>query len=183
MEIMEKTKFMFKHDFQMTNLRRTSFRSSLIRVFTVCYSIYTILTRGGALVWWLGHRIPEREVGGSILTQVTVLCPWARHIYLPKVLVIPRKQWLCPNMTEKLFTGTLRIKSTNQPFWQNFRRFDLFAWILGRLQQSFMAPKNLGTLHDITEEQLVAYSMKLVRVYSLINSLCTFAWPYFSVHV
>ena len=29
-----------------------------------------------------------------------------------KVLVIPRKQWLRPNMTEKVFTGTLRI---NQP--------------------------------------------------------------------
>ena len=39
----------------------------------------------------------------------TVLCPSARHIYSPKVLVIPRKRWLCPNMTEKLFTGTLRI--------------------------------------------------------------------------
>ena len=42
----------------------------------------------------------------------TVLCPWARHIYFPKVLVIPRKRWLRPNMMEKLFTGTLRI---NQP--------------------------------------------------------------------
>ena len=38
----------------------------------------------------------------------TVLC----HIYSPKVLVIRRKRWLRPNMTEKLFTGTLRI---NQP--------------------------------------------------------------------
>ena len=28
----------------------------------------------------------------------------------PKVLVIPRKRWLHPNMTEKLFTGTLSIK-------------------------------------------------------------------------
>ena len=28
----------------------------------------------------------------------------------PKVLAIPRKWWLRPNMTEKLFTGTLRIK-------------------------------------------------------------------------
>ena len=42
----------------------------------------------------------------------TVLCPWARHIYSQKVLVIPRKRWLRPNMTEKLFTGTLEI---NQP--------------------------------------------------------------------
>ena len=39
----------------------------------------------------------------------TVLCPLARRIYSPKVLVIPRKRWLRPNITEKLFTGTLRI--------------------------------------------------------------------------
>ena len=33
-----------------------------------------------------------------------------------KVLVIPRKRWLRPNMTEKLFIGTLRINQpTNQP--------------------------------------------------------------------
>ena len=34
-----------------------------------------------------------------------------------KVLVIPRKRWLRPNMTEKLFTGTLRI---NQPTNSSF---------------------------------------------------------------
>ena len=50
-----------------------------------------ILLFAGALAWWLGRRIPEREVGGSILTRVSVLCLWARHIYLPKVLVIPWK--------------------------------------------------------------------------------------------
>ena len=46
----------------------------------------------------------------------TVLCPRARRISSPKVLVIPRKRWPRPNMTEKLFTGTLRINQpTNQP--------------------------------------------------------------------
>ena len=30
------------------------------------------------------RRTPEREVGGSILTQVAVLCPLAGYIYLPK---------------------------------------------------------------------------------------------------
>ena len=29
-----------------------------------------------------------------------------------KVLVIPRKWWLCPYMTEKLFTGTLSLNKT-----------------------------------------------------------------------
>ena len=45
----------------------------------------------------------------------TVLCLCARHIYSPNVLVIPRKRWLRSNITEKLLTGTLRIKQTNQP--------------------------------------------------------------------
>ena len=44
---------------------------------------------------------------GSILGRVGVLFPWARDIYSPKVLVIPRNRWLRLNMTEKLFTGTL----------------------------------------------------------------------------
>ena len=34
------------------------------------------------------------------------------YIYPPKVLVIPRKRWLRPNMAEKLFTGTLSFKQT-----------------------------------------------------------------------
>ena len=38
-------------------------------------------------------------------------CVLEQDIFTPKkVLVIPRKRWLCPNMTEKLFTGTLSIK-------------------------------------------------------------------------
>ena len=38
------------------------------------------------------------------------------HLLPQKVLVIPRKRWIRPNMTEKLFTGTLRINQpTNQP--------------------------------------------------------------------
>ena len=44
---------------------------------------------------------------GSIVGRVGVLFPWARDIYSPKVLVIPRNRWLRLNMTEKLFTGTL----------------------------------------------------------------------------
>ena len=42
-----------------------------------------------------------------------------------KVLVIPRKRWLRPNMTEKLFTGTLRI---NQP--TNHFGFKSGIWLL-----------------------------------------------------
>ena len=58
---------------------------------------------------WLVCQTPEREVGGSIPTSA-VLC----HILCPKVLVIPKKRWLCPDMTEKLFTGTLSNNETKR---------------------------------------------------------------------
>ena len=64
-------------------------------------------------------QTPEREVGGLILTRVAVLCPWARHIYSPKssgINVIPRKLWLCPDMTEKLLTGRLSKKRNEKLF-------------------------------------------------------------------
>ena len=60
-------------------------------------------------------RTPDPEVGGSSPTRVKSCCVLEQGTFTPqKVLVIPRKRWLRPNMTEKLFTGTLRIKSTNQ---------------------------------------------------------------------
>ena len=57
-------------------------------------------------------RTPERETGGSITTSA-VLCPYAKtHLLTERVLVIPRKRWLHPDMTEKLFTGTLSLNKT-----------------------------------------------------------------------
>ena len=44
-----------------------------------------------------------------ILTGVTALCPWARHINPCLVLVQPRKT--LPDITMKLLTGTYRIKT------------------------------------------------------------------------
>ena len=65
------------------------------------------------MAWWLMPRTPDPEVGGSSPTRVKPCCVLEQGTFTPqKVLVIPRKRWLCPNMTEKLFTGTLRI---NQP--------------------------------------------------------------------
>ena len=45
----------------------------------------------------------------SGLSGVTVLCPWVKHINYSLVLVQPRKTR--PDITEKLLTGMLRIKS------------------------------------------------------------------------
>ena len=60
---------------------------------------------------------PERDVGGSIHLPPRVVS-LSKDTFNPrKVLGIPRKLWLCPDMTEKLFTGTLRlIKTKNQNY-------------------------------------------------------------------
>ena len=43
-------------------------------------------------------------------TRVKPCCVLEQGTFTPqKVLVIPRKRWLRPNITEKLLTGTLRI--------------------------------------------------------------------------
>ena len=57
----------------------------------------------------------KAQLASSSLTLVTVLWPWARHIYPSLVLVQPRKT--CPDVTERLLPGTLRIKwnKTNLP--------------------------------------------------------------------
>ena len=34
-----------------------------------------------------------------------------KTLYSPKVLVIPRKRWLRPDMTEKLLTGKLNLNT------------------------------------------------------------------------
>ena len=56
----------------------------------------------------------EREVGGfdTYLCHVVSL---SKDTFTPrKVLVIPRKRWLRPDMTEKLLTGTLSINTNKQ---------------------------------------------------------------------
>ena len=65
--------------------------------------------RNAISVWGHSGSVVEcltRDLGaaGSSLTSVTVLCPWARHIYPCLVLVQPRKTR--PDITEKLLTGT-----------------------------------------------------------------------------
>ena len=58
-------------------------------------------------------RTPDPEVGGSSPTRVKPCCVLEQGKFTPrKYWYIPRKWWLRPNMTEKLFTGTLKNKST-----------------------------------------------------------------------
>ena len=76
------------------------------------------------MAWWLMLRTPDPEVGGLSPTRVKPCFVLEQGTFTPqKVLVIPRKRWLRPNMTEKLFTGTLRINQpTNQPLTLLFVR-------------------------------------------------------------
>ena len=61
----------------------------------------------------MGRRIDRKSTPNKVPTRVKPCCVLEQGTFTPqKVLVIPRKRWLRPSMTEKLFTGTLRI---NQP--------------------------------------------------------------------
>ena len=53
---------------------------------------------------------PEREVTG-FETHLHRVVSLSKALYSQKVLVILRKQWLRPDMTEKLLTGTLRLNT------------------------------------------------------------------------
>ena len=65
------------------------------------------------MAWWLMPRTPDPEVGvRAPLGSSRVVSLSKAHLLPKKVLGIPRKRWFRPNMTEKMFTGTLRI---NQP--------------------------------------------------------------------
>ena len=48
--------------------------------------------------------------GRGIETYLRRVVSLSKALYFPKVLVIPRKRWLCLDMTEKLLTGTLNLK-------------------------------------------------------------------------
>ena len=67
-------------------------------------------------------RAPSRSMwkivisGPKLLGSNRVVSLSKAHLLPKKYQIIPRKRWLRPNMTEKLFTGTLRINQpTKQP--------------------------------------------------------------------
>ena len=59
----------------------------------------------------VGRRTPEREVGGSILTQVAVFTLEQDTFTSQKVLVIPRKRWICPDMTKKVYWDVIQKRN------------------------------------------------------------------------
>ena len=69
--------------------------------------------------WWREHSdsvvdflTGDRRATGSSFPGVTVLCPWARHVYLCLVLVQPRKS--SPDITKKCWLGRRESNQTNK---------------------------------------------------------------------
>ena len=68
---------------------------------------------GGA--WWLSGRASDSGARGQgFETYLRHVVSLRKTFYSSKVLVIPRKQWLCPDMTEKLLTGMLNLNTNKQ---------------------------------------------------------------------
>ena len=72
---------------------------------------------GGAVALWysVGLRSERSGVRSSLRSPCCILKQDRPTFTSQKVLVIPRKRWLRPNMTEKLFTGSLSIKTKPKP--------------------------------------------------------------------
>ena len=60
-----------------------------------------------------------------------MLCPVARYFILCLILVQPSKT--CPDRTEKLLTGTLRIKSNEQYTIIDFNEVDIRIYLPEKL--------------------------------------------------
>ena len=61
----------------------------------------------------LERQTPEREVVDPHSDRCVVSLSKV-HLPSKSTQVIPRKRWLCPDMTEKLFTGTLSKNETKR---------------------------------------------------------------------
>ena len=59
---------------------------------------------------WLSDRVSDSGAKGrGFETYLLCVVSLSKTLYSLKVLVIPRKRWLCPDMTETLLTGTLSL--------------------------------------------------------------------------
>ena len=92
-------------------------------------------------VWgagWPSGRVSDYGARGrGFNTYLRCVLSLSKDTFSQKVLVIPRKRWLSPNMTGKLLTGTLSIK-TNKPI----RNMEVLAWNSRRKTSQF--PYSLG---------------------------------------
>ena len=69
--------------------------------------------------WWLSGRVSDSGARGrGFETYLRHVVSLSKTFYSPKILVIPRKLWLCPDRTEKLSTGMLNLKTNKQKVGQ-----------------------------------------------------------------
>ena len=74
--------------------------------------------------WLSGRASDSRARGRRFDTCLHRVVSLSKDTFTPqKVLVIPRKRWLLPDMTEKLFTWTLNLKKTKLKLKEKGRMF------------------------------------------------------------
>ena len=90
-------------------------------LFTVCerifFSILLLRESAGQFVcreaWWPSGRASDSGARGRGFDPHSLCCVLEQDTFTSqKVLVIPRKPWLHPDMTEKLLIGTLNLIKT-----------------------------------------------------------------------
>ena len=64
--------------------------------------------------WVSGRASDSGTIGRGFETYLRCVVTLCKTLYSPKVLVIPRKQWLRPDMFKKLLTGTLSLNTIKQ---------------------------------------------------------------------
>ena len=89
---------------------------TLVRIIIIfLHSMFgpTLTARG---VWWPSGRVSDSGARGwGFTTYLRRVVSLSKDAFTPrKVMVIPRKRWLRPDMTEKLLTGTLSINTNKQ---------------------------------------------------------------------
>ena len=72
---------------------------------------------GSAVAQWYSTDSGARGARGwGVRNLPPPVVSLSKTIFSPKVLVIPRKWWLCPDMTEKLLTWTLNLNTNKHNF-------------------------------------------------------------------
>ena len=80
----------------------------------LCYlKLYVISIATGGARWSSGRASDSGAKGRGLDTYLRRVVSFSKDTFTHrKILVIPKKRWLRPDMTEKLFTGTLSLNKT-----------------------------------------------------------------------
>ena len=91
---------------------------------TYVFFLFTTFTARGAQ--WLSGRASDSEARGrEFETYLRRVVPLSKTLNSPKVLVIHRRWWFHPDMTEKLMTWTLSLNTNKtKPSLQSAKELD-----------------------------------------------------------